>query len=113
MKFVVDAAAPFDELSWSQHAVTFPLNGFAQTYGQTGDRHDAESYGPLLPGGAFGGLYCPCRFFFDRRGGQYQDIVFRRVAGKGVSVVVNEDAIRESGFRYVQRRFKGGQVRGN
>jgi hypothetical protein len=32
LKFVVDAAAPFDELEWSQQVADYPLKHFARTY---------------------------------------------------------------------------------
>jgi hypothetical protein len=46
LKFVIDAAAPIPELEWSQGAVAYPLDSFADTYFMVHyrtDRSDAEA----------------------------------------------------------------------
>ena len=45
LKFVVDAAAPFDDLAWSQQIVNYPLEKFGRTYSLIKYRQDRNNVG--------------------------------------------------------------------
>lgn len=51
LKFVVDAAAPFDDLEWSQKVVNYPLSQLAKAYSMIAYRADrSATQRPIWPG---------------------------------------------------------------
>lgn len=91
LKFVVDAAAPFAELEWSQGAVNFPLNSLAGAYAKIRYRTDRVTGNqPVWPGASYrladilatGGI-CADQAYFATQAGKARGVPTILIYGAG------------------------------
>ncbi len=94
LKFVVDAAAPFDDLAWSQEIVNYPLDQFAKTYSLIKYRRDRNNLsaavwpGPTysLPAILGAGGICVDQAYFASEAGKARGVPTLLFRGAGNDV---------------------------
>lgn len=107
LKFVVDAAAPFDDLAWSQQIVNYPLDQFAKAYSIVKYRRDRNTLaGAVWPGRSYslpqilgqGGI-CVDQAYFASEAGKARGVPTLLFRGAG-------NDVRHAWFGYLDDKMR-------